>query len=192
MAIGKKLAFMEWFTIVSDYKVSPCTHTHAHQLQETSKALEVIGKPFEQWHSVLHDQWNVAGILGGITYGADGLPFITSHYGYFMSSWHIVMALSGQIANMTEKSLTFAPRLDPPYSLPIFLPAVWGHLQAGVSTSSSSGVPYTVSLEFGSLELTQLAVLDCKFPHSPFTLSSSTPATWLCQFLIISTRSEVE
>ena len=113
-----------------DYKVSPCTHTHAHQLQETSKALEVIGKPFEQWYSVLHDQWKVAGILGGITYGADGLPFITSHYGYFMSSWHIVMALSGQIANMTEKSLTFAPRLDPPYSLPVFLPAVWGHLQA--------------------------------------------------------------
>jgi len=90
------------------------------------------------------------------------------------------MALSGQNANMTEKSLTFAPRLDPPYSLPVFLPAVWGYLQAGVSTSSNSGVPYTVSLEFGSLELTQLAVLDCKFPHSPFTLSSSTPATWLC------------
>ena len=174
MATGKYGAGLQF---VTDCKLSPCTHTP--QLQKTSKALQVIAKPFQQWHFVLHDQWNVAGILGGTTYGADGLPFITSHYGYYMTSWHIVMALSGQIANVTERSLTFAPRLDPPYTLPVLLPAVWGYLRADFI---GSYVQYTVGLEFGSLELTNLAVLDCKFPHSLFTPNSTTPASWLCSY----------
>ena len=87
------------------------------------------------------------------------------------------MGLSGQLANVTEKSLTFAPRLDPPYSLPVILPAVWGHLQADINNSS---VSYTVGLEFGSLELSHLAVLGCKYPTLPATLKPSHPLTWLC------------
>ena len=78
-------------------------------------ALDVALKAYGRWSSVFHDIWNVPGILGGIGYGADGQSFITSHYGYYMSSWHLVMGLSGQHANVTEKSLTFTPRLDPPY-----------------------------------------------------------------------------
>ena len=157
-------------------------HTHTHQLQETDKALEVFTKPFAQWHSVLHDQWNVAGILGGINYGADGMPFITSHYGYYMSSWHVVMALTGQKANMTdhERSLTFAPRLDPPYSLPVHLPAVWGYLKADLNINSSIRIEF--GLEFGSLNLTYLAVHGCELWHPDLllTMSSSKRVTWLC------------
>ena len=125
---------------------------------------------------MFHDQWNVPGILGGIGYGADGQSYITSHYGFYMSSWHLVMGLSGQSANVTEKSLTFTPRLDPPYSLPVILPAVWGYLQADINNNNAS-ILYTLSVEFGSLELSYLAVFGCKYPTT-VTLSSS--VTWQC------------
>ena len=134
-------------------------------------------KAYGHWSSVFHDQWNVPGVVGGIGYGANGESYITSHYGFYMSSWHLVMGLSGQLANVTEKSLTFAPRLDPPYSLPVILPAVWGYLQADIDNAS---VLYTVGLEFGSLELSYLAVLGCKYPTSPTTLKPSGSITWHC------------
>ena len=132
---------------------------------------------------MFHDEWNVPGVLGGIGYTVDGSrvdgqTYFTSHYGFYMSSWHLVMGLSGQLANVTEKSLTFAPRLDPPYSLPVILPAVWGYLQADIINSVS--VSYTVGLEFGRLELSHLAVLGCKYPTLPATLKPSGSITWLC------------
>ena len=34
--------------------------------------------------------------MGGLGYGAEGMPYISSHYGYYMSSWHLLFALSGQ------------------------------------------------------------------------------------------------
>ena len=139
-------------------------------------ALDVALKAYGRWSSVFHDIWNVPGILGGIGYGADGQSFITSHYGYYMSSWHLVMGLSGQRANVPEKSLTFTPRLDPPYSLPVILSAVWGSLQADVNNVNAS-ISYTLSLEFGSLELSYLAVLGCKYPT---TVKLSSSVTWQC------------
>ena len=140
-------------------------------------------KAYGRWSSVFHDEWNVPGVLGGIGYTVDGSrvdgqTYFTSHYGFYMSSWHLVMGLSGQLANVTEKSLTFAPRLDPPYSLPVILPAVWGHLQADIINNAS--VSYTVGLEFGHLELSHLAVLGCKYPTLPATLISSHSLTWHC------------
>ena len=128
---------------------------------------------------MFHDQWNVPGIIGGIGYGADGQSYVTSHYGYYMSSWHVVMGLSGQRGNVTEKSLTFTPRLDPPYILPVILPAVWGYLQADINRSDAS-VSYTVGLEFGSLELSYLAVVECKYPTSSITVKPSGFVTWSC------------
>ena len=126
---------------------------------------------------MFHDEWNVPGIVGGIGYGANGQSYITSHYGFYMSSWHLVMGLSGQIANVTEKSLTFAPRLDPPYSLPVILPGVWGNLQADIDNTS---VSYTVVFEFGSFDLFHLDVLGCKYPTLPTTLKPSVSITWQC------------
>ena len=139
-------------------------------------------KAYRRWSSVFHDEWNVPGVLGGIGYTVDGSrvdgqTYFTSHYGFYMSSWHLVMGLSGQLANVTEQSLTFAPRLDPPYSLPVILPAIWGYLQADINNAS---VSYTIGLEFGSLELSYLAVLGCQYPTSPTTLKPSGSVTWLC------------
>ena len=51
--------------------------------------MEVGTKVLDIWRDTLHDTWNVAGIMGGIGYEAGGLPYFTSHYGYYMSSWHI-------------------------------------------------------------------------------------------------------
>ena len=135
-------------------------------------------KAYGQWSSVFHDDWNVPGILGGIINGANGQSYVTSHYGFYMSSWHIVMGVSGQRANMTEKSLTFTPRLNPPYSLPVILPTVWGHLRANINHDAS--VTYVVKLEFGRLELSYLAILDCKYPNSSIVVESSDSVTWSC------------
>ena len=57
--------------------------------------MEVGTKALNIWRDTLHDTWNVAGIMGGIGYGADGLPYITSHYGFYMSAWYIAPGGSG-------------------------------------------------------------------------------------------------
>lgn len=104
-----------------------------HALNQTAKALG-------NWRSRLNDLWNVAGVAG-----ADGNPYITSHYGYAMTSWHVPMALSGQTAVLAGAAtgngrrrggaggatLDFAPVLDPAaggkFRLPVILVGVsWG------------------------------------------------------------------
>ena len=162
-------------------------HCSLHCMQDVNQALEVGLKALKQWRSVLHDQWNVAGILGGLGYGADGLPYITSHYGYFMSSWHMVMALSGQKANVSEKSLTFDPKLDPEkdpsFVLPVLLPGVWGYLQNSHNrTATGLTVSYSLVLHFGSLDLSRLAVADCAHPDASINIVTHEPTSWSCSY----------
>ncbi len=142
--------------------------------------MEVGLKAIEHWRSVVHDQWNVVGIMGGLGYGLDGMPYITSHYGYYMSSWHIIMALSGQKANMTKHSLTFEPKLHPPFILPVILPGVWGYLQASIAGKNMTQVYYSLGLHFGSLELEYLAVHECVKTHSTKFIDFSTIPVWTC------------
>lgn len=156
-------------------------------MQDVNQALEVGQKALEHWRSVIHDQWNVVGVMGGIGYGADGMPFITSHYGYFMSSWHMVMALSGQKTNVSEKSLTFSPRFNPhkdQFILPVVLPGVWGYLQNRQphQTATDLRVSYTLVLHFGSLELTHLSVADCAYPEKAIKIVSYELASWNCSY----------
>ena len=161
-----------------------------HCVQDVNQALEVGLKAIEHWRSVIHDQWNVVGVMGGLGYGADGLPYITSHYGYFMSSWHLVMAMSGQKADVSEKSLTFDPKFDPqkdpPFTLPVVLPGVWGYLQSSpYLTATNLTVAYSLVLHFGSLELTHLSVANCA--HSDKFINIGTYnklATWSCFYTI--------
>ena len=84
-----------------------------------------------------------------------------------MVSWHIPLAMSGQLADLaspTNRSLTFAPKLPPPYSLPIMLPGVLG------AVASTAARRYTVCLTVGSIELDLLSVDGSKAPRSPFRL----------------------
>ena len=156
-------------------------------LQDVNQALEVGPKAIEHWRSVVHDQWNVAGVMGGLGYGADGLPYVTSHYGYFMSSWHMVMALSGQKANVSEKSLTFDPKFDwqkdPPFSLPVVLPGVWGYLQnTQYRTATDLKVSYSLVLHFGSLKLDHLSVADCVHPDNSIDIMAYEITSWNCSY----------
>ena len=143
---------------------------------------DMIHKTFDKWRSHLNDMWNVAGILTGNMY-ADSLPYITSHYGYFMSSWHLVMALSGQKANMTEMSISFEPKVDhPSYVLPVILPGVWGYLQTDlVEFAGVTRTYHTLALTFGSVELKTVAVGNCSNATvTPFVVSVDKPLQWYC------------
>ena len=55
-------------------------------------------------------------------------------------------------ANLPNGSLTFAPRMEAPYDLPLLLPGVLGVL------SSAAAGKYSARLTVGSLELRHLAV----------------------------------
>ena len=48
----------------------------------------------------LADQWNVVAVYGGLGYGAEGLPAANSHYGYHLVAWHLLFALTGQVAEL--------------------------------------------------------------------------------------------
>ena len=152
-------------------------------MQDVKQALEVGLKTIERYRSVIHDVWNVAGVTGGLGYDANGMPFTTSHYGYFMSSWHMVMALSGQKANVSEKSLTFSPKIDPPFILPVVLPGVWGYLQNNqYRTATEVKVSYSLVLNFGSLDLSSLSVADCAHPDTVIGIETSKLTSWNCSY----------
>ena len=156
-------------------------------LQDPELGLLVAKKTMDNVRSNINDQWNVPGILGGIGYELDGLPYFTSHYGFYMSAWHMVMALSGQKANMTAKSLVFEPKVGLPYVLPVILPGAWGQLEAMTDTPTHENkhtkTTYTVSLNFGSLNLEHLQVGKCRYSHEgthAVKLSSEKSAVWSC------------
>ncbi|ESO93556.1 hypothetical protein LOTGIDRAFT_161662 [Lottia gigantea] len=131
---------------------------------DVDEALGVAKKTLDRMRTILNDLWNVPGILGGIGYGADGQPFITSHYGYYMSSWHLILALSGQQANLPDGILTFEPKSQPPFNFPVMLPGVLGVVTARVGQDST--VTYAIKLSFGELSLQQLKVGESTYPGS--------------------------
>lgn len=131
-----------------------------HLGMKPQEALPVAKKSLDRWRSVLNDQWNVAGIMGGLGYGADGQPYITSHYGYFMSSWHIIFALSGQQADLASSNsyLRFNPTLNAPYTLPVLL-------SGSIGTIRNDGSRITLSLSAGkNLDVSEVTVSGSRFP----------------------------
>jgi hypothetical protein len=114
------------------------------------------------WREVLNDQWNVAGVAG-----PDGMPAITSHYGYHMVQWHLVPAMSGQVANLPNRTLTFAPVLSAPYQLPVFLPGVIGHI------ASHKEGQYELCISVGELMLDYLVVDSVVYPKGDILLRGS-------------------
>ncbi|KAK6180933.1 hypothetical protein SNE40_008897 [Patella caerulea] len=132
-----------------------------------NEALNVAKKSLDRYRTVLNDLWNVAGVSGGLGYGADGQPYITSHYGYYMSSWHILLALSGQQADLPKGTLTFNPKNENPFNYPVLLPGVLGTITSKPSLDGFT-ITYTLSLLFGELKLQQLGVRDSYYPGTVF------------------------
>ena len=92
-----------------------------------------------------------------------------------MVSWHILLAISGQHANLSspvKRSVVFTPKLDAPYSLPFMLPGVLG------SISSSRRGSYKVELTVGELTLHVLSIDGIKAPGDIVHLSIGTPIVW--------------
>jgi len=136
-----------------------------------NQSLAQAQKALNQWRLVLNDQWNVHGLMGGIGYGVDGLPFCTSHYGFHMVLWHIPFALSGQQYSAPNASLTFSPKIAAPYQFPVLIPKVFGFIR-----TSQDGT-HTLQLLMGSLELDNLAVNDDAYP-SRVSLQAGQSVSW--------------
>jgi len=132
-------------------------------------ALKQPAKSLSNWRDNLKDLWNVAGIADENT----GLPKITSHYGYYMSAWHLPLAISGQQADLPKGALSFSPRVTPPYSLPILLPGVIGSIR------SQHSMHFELELTVGSLQLTSLQVRGCAW-RGAATVTVGRTMAWNC------------
>ena len=135
-----------------------------------AEALANFKQSATSWSQRVNDQWNTAGIKD-----TDGYPTVTSHYGFHMVSWHVPLAMSGQLADLTvagNRSLEFTPALPPPYSLPIMLPGVLGTL------SSKAAGQYEVALTVGQLQLDVLTVDGHRAPGAQVILSTGAPVSW--------------
>ena len=87
-------------------------------------------------------------------------------------AWHIPLAISGQQANLPNGTLSFAPKLKAPYSLPVVLPGVFGSL------SSPSTGRYALRLTVGALTLTSLSVDGNTAPGPVHLTADSGPVQW--------------
>ena len=131
------------------WEMAPPNHASLgiHLGQPVASMLAVFEPSATSWSKRLNNQWDTAGIKDTSGYGT-----VTSHYGMHMVAWHIPIAISGQQAELHKGSLTFAPKVKPPYVLPVFMPGVLGTL-----TATASG-EYTLALTVGELDLDVLAV----------------------------------
>ena len=128
--------------------------------------LAVFETSATSWSKRLNNQWDTAGIKDTSGYGT-----VTSHYGMHMVAWHIPIAISGQQAALHNGSLTFAPKVKPPFVLPVFMPGVLGSL------SATAGGSYTLALTVGELELDVLAVAGKAAPGR-VRVAVGKPITW--------------
>ena len=91
---------------------------------DVESSMEIMGKTLRWWREGIKDMWNIVAVGGGIGNPDQpaGSPQANSHYGYHMTMWHTVGALTGQFYDAPAGNLSFAPRLSPPYTLPVLLP----------------------------------------------------------------------
>eukprot|EP00039_Didymoeca_costata_P023556 m.7494 g.7494 ORF g.7494 m.7494 type:complete len:1006 (-) comp3723_c0_seq2:57-3074(-) len=129
-----------------------------HDNESFTSIDDALAQPLKSlglWRSSLNDLWNICGI------SKNGLPYITSHYGYAMTAWHIPYALSGQNANLPQGTLTFNPKVptNDTWALPFYMPGVLGTINYTLSTNK-----HILNLKIGNLTLRQLAVGNSVYP----------------------------
>jgi non-lysosomal glucosylceramidase len=113
-------------------------------------ALEPARWQLENVRTRLHDLWNFAGLNSGGDWGSEavnGMPWITSHYGFSLVDYYLYSALTGQQLSIPEGRLSFDPVYPCPYTLPFLAQGREGTL---VCTGGNS---YTLKMLFGSLRL---------------------------------------
>ena len=125
---------------------------------DVGEALAMANQTLGWWRSGLNDMWNVVALHGGLGYGLEGQPLANSHYGYHLVIWHTLYALSGQHYSAPHAALSFAPRLEPPYELPVLVPGTAAVLTCKHAADSSKPM-YTLRVLAGkTLRLEKLSV----------------------------------
>jgi non-lysosomal glucosylceramidase len=140
-----------------------------HTGMDPTTALEQPKKSLGLWNRVINDQWNTAGIAS-----PEGQPWITSHYGFFMVEWHLILALSGQQANLPAGVLgfNFTDTTLETASYPVLLPGVLG-------TISASPTMRNLTISFGSIQgITRLSVGSHVYGGGSVTLSAGQSLSW--------------
>ena len=113
-------------------------------------ALEPTRWELENYRSRLRMMWDLTGLSTTSDWGSDddnGQPFCTSHYGFMLTDYYLIYALSGQQLNVPAGTLSFAPLAACPLSMPF---AAMGR-EGTISCDASN--KFTLALAFGSLEL---------------------------------------
>ena len=137
-----------------------------HGFLGVEEALEQPKKSLGLWRSGINDLWNICGL------SQNGQSWITSHYGFAITAWHLPFAISGQAADLPRGSLTFAPKLtEAAWTLPFYLPGVLG------TVSKVAGGEYSLRVAVGELKLTHLAV-DGHAHAGAVDLKAGGVATW--------------
>eukprot|EP01059_Diplonema_ambulator_P001585 TRINITY_DN11354_c0_g1_i1.p1 TRINITY_DN11354_c0_g1~~TRINITY_DN11354_c0_g1_i1.p1 ORF type:complete len:975 (+),score=272.70 TRINITY_DN11354_c0_g1_i1:44-2968(+) len=97
------------------------------------EALEVASRPYRRLTEDINDVWNACGVMRGNYTIFPGSNYLTAHYGYYMTIWHTMLAMSGQVIDVHNGTFAFspvvsgpAPAQQQPFSLPVMLPNVVG------------------------------------------------------------------
>ena len=118
--------------------------------KNVSAALDPARRQIENWRTRLHTLWNLAGLTsdsGDSNEDLRALPFCTAHYGYALTAYWLLPALSGQVIDLPKGTLTF--NLAVP--CPARLPAVTAGLEGTISCDIRE--QFTFELVFGTLQL---------------------------------------
>ena len=140
-------------------------------------ALDPVERVAENYRSRLSDLWNLHGLTTGENAGDSeneaGQPFITSHYGFFLTNFYLISALSGQVTDLIGRQLSFAPLYACPFNVPMLLAG-----RTGTVSCDAEGV-FTVALAFGSLQLPAggLSVNGRAYPRA-VSLEGGEAVTW--------------
>ena len=93
-------------------------------------------------------------------------------------------ALSGQDVDVNTKSVSFSPKIKSPFKLPFMIPTVWGSLESEITNRTH--LQYTLSLEYGELEIMTLTAGGCLFPNNGRVtmLTVNSPLQWNCPYQV--------
>ena len=139
-------------------------------------ALEPSRWILSNYRDRLRMMWDLTGLSTTADWGGEdsnGQPFCTSHYGFMLTDYYLIYALSGQQTNIPAGKLSFAPLYAAPYTVPFAFMGTEGTLAV-----SASGTK-TLKVAFGSLTLPAggLSVSGSAYPNS-VSLTAGQSVSW--------------
>ena len=125
-----------------------------------SATLDPAFRQLDNWRTRLRSLWNLAGLTsnshssGGNNNNSNteedlaGLAYCTAHYGFALTSYWLLPALSSQKINLPQGTLSFnTPAFSCPFKLPVLSAALTGTLSC-----DDTGL-FTLKVVFGTLNL---------------------------------------